>query len=124
MSALDYRGRQVPSSYAWRDTQSHLAFLAEQYPVGARVVHEGGREGTVAPDQPCHVPGMFGSRSTAVCLAGQFHETPMVFVSWDNADGLVWRAWAPIAKVRRTAVPAVNRPGNRATVDRSKAGAR
>ncbi|QIJ62604.1 hypothetical protein [Streptomyces sp. JB150] len=113
---LDYRGSVVPSSYPWGETRARLISLAEQFPVGSRIVHACGREGTVALDQPDHVPGMFNGRPTAVCLGGEWHDTPMVFATWDNEYDLVWRVWVPVAKIRRGSAPAVNRPGNKARI--------
>lgn len=118
---LDQQGYDAGSRPHDTDRREHLRRLAEQFPQGLRVAHVGGRQGTVVPDQPVHVPGAYYS-STTVCLGGEFHNVPMVFVSWDNEADLVWRAWVRIAKVRRGGALAVNRPGNRSTVTRRKGG--
>ncbi|MFB7596946.1 hypothetical protein [Streptomyces sp. NPDC056160] len=117
---LDQRGYDVGTRPHDTDRREHLRLLAEQFPQGFRVAHVGGREGTVVPDQPGHVPGAYYD-STTVCLGGEFHNVPMVFVSWDNEADLVWRAWVPAAQVRRRGALAVNRPGNRATAAPRKA---
>ncbi|MFJ4551023.1 hypothetical protein ACIP4X_17650 [Streptomyces sp. NPDC088817] len=113
----EFRGRIVEDGWLAKNTRQELRDLADQFPVGSRVVHECGRQGTVALDQPVHVPGVFDGGPTAVCLSRGRLE-PMVFVSWDNDEGLTWRVWAPVAKIRRSAAPAVNRPGNKARVAR------
>jgi hypothetical protein len=113
---LAYRGRVVPTGHEWWEVRDRLQALAQQFPVGSRVVHVGGRGGTVALDQAEHVPGMFDGGVTAVCLGGEWHDVPMVFATWDNEYDLTWRVWVPVAKLRRGTAPAVNRPGNRARI--------
>lgn len=110
----DYRGRVLEPGWLSKTTQAQLDELAAQYPAGARVTHACGRGGTVAVDQPVHVPGLFTGRPTTVCLGGPWHSEPMVFVTWDNEADLVWRVWVPVARIRRAHAPAVNRPGNKA----------
>lgn len=110
---LDQRGYDAGTRPHDTDRRKQLLELAEKFPVGTRVVHAGGREGTVVADQPVHVPGVYYG-STAVCLGGKYRDVPMVFVSWDNDQGLTWKVWAPVAKIRRGHAPAVNRPGNTA----------
>lgn len=111
-----YRGRVVDSDWMARTTRDQLKALADQFPVGVRVVHAGGREGTVALDQPCHVPGLFAGGPTTVCLGGEWRNVPMVSVTWDNEADLVWRVWVPVDKIRRGSAPAVNRPGNKSRI--------
>ncbi|MFJ4735214.1 hypothetical protein ACIP6V_23570 [Streptomyces sp. NPDC088770] len=113
---LDFRGYDASVRPHDTDRRQHLLELAEKFPVGARVVHACGREGTVVADHPVHVPGAYYGRHTAVCLGGDFHHVPMVFVSWDNDQGLTWRVWAPVAKIRRGTATAVNRPGNKTRI--------
>ncbi|MER5909529.1 hypothetical protein ABT124_03235 [Streptomyces sp. NPDC001982] len=120
MSALtiDYRGEVAPAPRegepdGWEETRAHLAQLAEQFPVGARITHSCGRPGTVVVDQPDHVPGRFDGQPSAVCLAGPWHDTEMVFAHWDNDLELTWGVWVPVDTVRRSATLAANRPGNR-----------
>lgn len=113
---LDYRGRIVESGWLARSTRQQLEDLAEQFPVGSRIVHVGGRRGTVALDQPQHVPGLFSGAPAAVCLGGPYGDEPMVFATWDNACDIVWRVWVPVFKVRAGRAPAVNRPGNKARI--------
>ncbi|MGW6292429.1 hypothetical protein [Streptomyces sp. NPDC055058] len=107
-------GRILPSGHDWFEHRDLLTQLAGQYPAGSRVVHGCGREGTVAVDQPAHVPGMFLGQPTTVCLGGPWHNVPMVFVTWDNEADLVWRVWVPVAKLRKGKALAANRPGNTA----------
>ncbi|MCQ9178735.1 hypothetical protein KMT30_06755 [Streptomyces sp. IBSBF 2953] len=112
---LDFRIHVVADDWLALATRIELTKLAEEFPVGSRVRHACGREGTVALDQPEHVPGRFDGKPTAVCLAGPDDE-PMVFVTWDNEYELVWRVWVPVSKVRSRQAPAVNRPGNTARI--------
>ncbi|MGW1796861.1 hypothetical protein ACWCQN_12830 [Streptomyces sp. NPDC001984] len=113
---LDYQGTVLPSGYEWRQTRERFVALTEQFPVGSRITHACGRAGTVAVDQPAHVPGMFEGRPTAVCLAGEWHDQPMVFAHWDNDSELTWGVWVPVASIRRGSVLAANRPANKARV--------
>ncbi|WP_426568166.1 hypothetical protein [Streptomyces canus] len=113
---LDYRGTVVPDQWAWRQLRDRLGALAEQYPVGLRVTHACGRQGTVALDQPDHVPGLFLGGPVTVCLTGEWHEQPMVFAHWDNDSEITWGVWVPADLVRRGGAPAVNRPGNKARI--------
>lgn len=113
---LGYRGNVVESRWLAMTTREQLRELADRYPVGARITHIGGRGGTVALDQPSHVPGLFDGRPTTVCLGGPWQSEPMVFATWDNEYDLVWRAWVPVAMIRRGHAPAVNRPGNKARI--------
>ncbi|MET9158234.1 hypothetical protein ABZX56_10940 [Streptomyces parvulus] len=110
----DIRGTIVPDSWDWGQIRDRLAALATEYPVGMRVTHLGGREGTVALDQPDHVPGVFSGKPTAVCLMGDWHDEPMVFAHWDNEAEIVWGVWVPASTLRGTRAPAINRPGNKA----------
>ncbi|MFI1767458.1 hypothetical protein ACH41H_36165 [Streptomyces sp. NPDC020800] len=115
---LDYRGRIVESGWLAKASRDQLRELAEQFPAGMRVRHSCGREGTVAVDQPVHVPGVFGGQPTTVCLSrGRLQ--PMVFAHWDNEAELIWGVWVPVSAIRAGRTLAVNRSGNRA-----KAGAR
>ncbi|MEU1596151.1 hypothetical protein ABZ468_25660 [Streptomyces sp. NPDC005708] len=125
MSALqiDYRGTVVPRPSdgepdGWETVRAHLTVLADQFPVGARIAHQCGRQGTVVVDQPDHVPGVFDGKPTAVCLAGP-SRVGMVFAHWDNDDEFVWGAWVPADRVRRSASLAANRPGNSARLARA-----
>jgi hypothetical protein len=113
-STLNYRGTVVPEQRDWSQIRERLAMLGQQFPAGLRVIHACGRQGTVAVDQPEHVPGAFDGKPTTVCLTGDWHETPMVFVTWDNDFELIWRVWVPVAAVRTGSAPAANRPGNKA----------
>jgi hypothetical protein len=113
---LDYRGSVVGHSPQYEFARAQLLSLADQFPVGSRVRHVCGRGGTVALDQPGHVPGLHIGSPTAVCLTGEWFEEPMVFVTWDNEYDLTWRVWVPVAKIRRGSAPAVNRPGNKARI--------
>lgn len=109
----EYRGHVVDDHWMARSTRRQLRELADEFPVGSRIVHACGREGTVALDQPEHVPGVFDGHPTAVCL---LRGVPMVFAHWDNESGLVWGVWVPAAKLRQAKAPAVNRPGNKALI--------
>lgn len=123
---LDWRGYDAGSRLHDTERRAHLLALAQQFPEGARIVHAGGREGTVTPDQPVHVPGAFHGLAT-VCLAGEWRDQPMVFAHWDNDEGFdSWGVWVSVDTVCRVASPAVNRPANRASVrrPRRKAGQR
>ncbi|GAB2714822.1 hypothetical protein [Streptomyces bullii] len=113
---LDVRGSVVGDGPQYELARTQLLALADQFPVGSRVRHVCGREGTVALDQPGHVPGLHFGHPTAVCLMGRWLDTPMVFVTWDNEYDLTWRVWVPVSKIRRGAAPAVNRPGNKARI--------
>ena len=119
---LDYQGYDAGTRPHDSERRHHLLVLAAQFPQGSRVAHVAGREGTVVPDQPVHVPGAY--YATTVCLGGEFHHIPMVFVSWDNDADLTWRAWVPVAKLRSRPEATVNRPGNRATVAGTAGGRR
>ncbi|MGW0993472.1 hypothetical protein ACWD5V_09210 [Streptomyces sp. NPDC002523] len=110
---LDYRGTVVSDRPESQEVLTRLAALAAQYPVGSRVAHACGRQGTVALDQPEHVPGLFDGQPSTVCLAGEWQE-PMVFAHWQNESDLTWGVWVPVAKIRRGSAPATNRPGNKA----------
>ncbi|WP_406168986.1 hypothetical protein [Streptomyces sp. NBC_00996] len=112
--ALNYRGAIVPDGPKWVTYRAHLAELAVQFPVGTRIVHACGRAGTVALDQPVHVPGMFDGEPSAVRLQGEWHDQPMVFASWENEHEFTWGVWVPADQVRRTSAVSANRPGNRA----------
>lgn len=114
--SLDYRGTVVPDQWDWKQIRDRLSVLAQDYPAGLRVVHACGREGTIALDQPDHVPGAFLGEPTTVCLVGEWHDQPMVFVSWDNEFEFVWSVWVPVAKIRTGRAPAANRPGNKARI--------
>ncbi|MFI5973600.1 hypothetical protein [Streptomyces sp. NPDC051452] len=120
MSALtlDWRGTVMPDGKGpeGNAVRARLRELAEQHPVGSRVVHACGRQGTVAVDQPQHVPGLFTGEPSAVCLAGKAHDQPMVFVHWDNDSGLTWGVWVRADKIRRSAPRAANRPSNKARI--------
>ncbi|MGP4085431.1 hypothetical protein [Streptomyces sp. KR55] len=111
---LNYRGRVV-SGHGPQDeyARAQLLLLAPQFPPGARIAHACGREGTVALDQPEHVPGVFNGQPTAVCVVD---DEPMVFAHWDNESEITWGVWVPVAKIRRGSAPAVNRPGNKARI--------
>ncbi|WDO09898.1 hypothetical protein ME763_31915 [Streptomyces murinus] len=111
---LDYRGVIVEPGWLTRTSRHELRELAEQFPVGARIVHACGRGGIVALDQPEHVPGVFAGGPTAVCLS-QGGE-PMVFAHWENDCGLTWGVWVRADKIRRSAPRAANRPGNKARI--------
>jgi len=111
---LGYRGTVVPDRWDWKQVSDRLAVLAKEFPTGLSVVHACGRHGTVALDQPDHVPGVFDGKPTSVCLLGEWHDQPMVFVTWDNEYELVWRVWVPTSKILLGRAPAVNRPGNKA----------
>lgn len=110
------RARVVESGWLSRAIREQLSDLAEKYPAGTRIVHAGGREGTVAADHPDHVPGWHLGGPSTVCLAGPALGEPMVFATWDNEYDLVWRAWVPVSKVHTGTAPAVNRPGNTARI--------
>jgi hypothetical protein len=110
---LDYRGTVVEDGWLAKTTRQQLRDLAEQFPVGSRIVHACGRQGTVALDQAEHIPGLFNGHPSAVCLGGNQHE-PMVFAHWDNEYELTWGVWVPVARIRHGSAPAVNRPGNKA----------
>lgn len=110
------RGRVVEPGWLSKTTREQLRELADQYPVGSRVAHVGGRGGTVALDQPDHVPGLFSGQPTTVCLGGHRHDEPMVFATWDNEADIIWRAWVPVDRLRRGTAPAANRPGNKARI--------
>ncbi|SHI65327.1 hypothetical protein [Streptomyces sp. 3214.6] len=113
---LDFRIHVVADDWLAMATRAQLHDLAEQFPVGVRVRHACGREGTVALDQPEHVPGTFDGHPTAVCLAGPSGTEPWLFVTWDNEYDLVWRVWVPVSKISKGRAPAVNRPGNTARI--------
>lgn len=113
---LDYRGTVVPSGPEWEQVRARLVSLAEQYPVGSRIVHACGRQGAVALDQAEHVPGHFSGQPTTVCLAGDWHDEPLVFAHWENEAELTWGVWVPVARIRRGTAPAANRPGNKARI--------
>lgn len=105
---LDWRGTVTTDD----EQLLKLAGLAVLFPVGARVVHVFGRQGTVALDQPAHVPGLFDGDPTAVCLSPI--GTPMVYAHWDNTSEIRWGVWVRADLVRRATATAVNRPGNKA----------
>ncbi|MFD4258172.1 hypothetical protein ACFWR9_11215 [Streptomyces sp. NPDC058534] len=111
---LDIRGTVVPDRWDWGQIRDRLAVLATDYPVGTRVTHRGGREGTIALDQPNHVPGVFNGEPTAVCLTGDWHDEPMVFAHWDNEAELVWGVWVPASSLRGARALVTNRPGIKA----------
>ncbi|WND34019.1 hypothetical protein RI578_06785 [Streptomyces sp. BB1-1-1] len=111
---LGYRGHVVEPGWLTKTATQQLRELADQFPVGARVTHACGRGGTVALDQPAHVPGLGSGQPTTVCLGGPWHNEPMVFATWDNEADLIWRVWVPVAKLRRGHALVVNRPGNKA----------
>ncbi|MET7477948.1 hypothetical protein ABZT17_26775 [Streptomyces sp. NPDC005648] len=116
-STHDYRGTVVDQERRQADPfRVRLTDLADQYPVGARIVHACGRQGTVALDEPPHVPGLFSGKPSAVCLAGEYFERPMVFATWENEHEFTWRVWVPVSKVRLGKAPAINRPGNKARI--------
>ncbi|EST24492.1 hypothetical protein [Streptomyces roseochromogenus] len=113
---LDYRGTVVPEEDpVWEQVRAQLISLAEQYPVGLRVVHACGRQGTVTLDQAEHVPGLFNGKPAAVCLTGEWRE-PMVFAHWENEAELTWGVWVPVASIRRGTAPVANRPGNKSRI--------
>ncbi|MFD4830214.1 hypothetical protein ACFWPV_10215 [Streptomyces uncialis] len=112
VSVHHYRGAVSPADQA-DVVEAQLALLAELFPVGTRIVHDGGRCGTIVQDQPPHVPGLFTGKPTAWCLPLGDGGQAQVCARWDNPDGLVWLAWAPITKVRPAAIRRSNRPGNR-----------
>ncbi|MEU7403855.1 hypothetical protein [Streptomyces sp. NPDC044948] len=121
---LGYRGSVIEPGWLTKTAREQLRELAARFPAGARVTHTGGRGGTVAVDEPVHVPGLFTGQPTTVCLGGRWHSEPMVFVTWDNEYDLVWRVWVPVSKIRRGGALAVNRPGNQAKATARKGGRR
>ncbi|MFF9238447.1 hypothetical protein ACF1AY_16145 [Streptomyces sp. NPDC014776] len=105
----------VEDSWLSEMTRRELRDLAERFPAGARIRHARGREGTVALDQVAHIPGRHLGVPASVCLQDG---EPMVFAHWDNDQGLLWGVWVPVALVRHgSAVPAANRPGNKARTE-------
>ncbi|MGW0574800.1 hypothetical protein ACWD25_02290 [Streptomyces sp. NPDC002920] len=112
---IDYHGHIVENDWLTKTTRQQLHDLAERFPPGTRVVHACGRKGTVALDQPAHVPGVFSGHPTSVCLTRRRLE-PMVFATWDNEYDFIWRVWVPVAQIRTGRTPAVNRPGNKARI--------
>lgn len=115
---LGYRGTVVDSG----DIKSELAALAELHPLGSRIRHACGREGTVTLDQPAHVPGFFDGKPTAWCYENQDSNRAWIFASWDNERGLdSWLVWVPMDKVQpanvRRAVPTVQHPNVRRAIN-------
>lgn len=112
----EYRGTVLPTTLKWREVHDELRALRAHFPVGSRIVHACGREGTVALDQPVHVPGFFDGQPTAVCFADVSGGRRMVFAHWDNDSEITWGVWVPTGKVRLAAASAANRPGNKALI--------
>ncbi|WP_137991212.1 hypothetical protein [Streptomyces vilmorinianum] len=103
-----YRGTVVRTD----EIRTELGVLARLHPLGTRVRHACGREGTITLDQPPHVPGTFDGRPTARSFADTSNGAAMVCASWDNEFGFDrWIVWVPMESVRTVERQRVNRPG-------------
>ncbi|MEV7422820.1 hypothetical protein [Streptomyces sp. NPDC091212] len=110
-STYGYRGvvLDIPT------VRAELRVLERMHPLGSRIRHVGGRQGTVTLDQPAHVPGTFDGRATAWCLTSGTTAEALICAAWDNDQGIRWIGWVPLAKLSPATPQPIRRntPGGR-----------
>lgn len=106
LTRTGYRGIVIDTD----SMRADLAVLAKLMPLGTRIRHQCGREGTVTLDQPPHVPGAFDGRPTAWCLTDEYTGEAMVCASWENTLGFRWICWVRLDAVQAVRPSRIPRP--------------